>query len=379
MITALALALALLLAPLTASAASLTVGDREDILTSNKPNGWPDGSIGVLKAGSSYTFYAANGNGHSSPDGQPRRVTGTLDDPLANSEASLPIENLLDDFDYIGGGPVYKDASGLMLMFYHAEKWPGGNGKLFWASIGMAKSTDGGNTWTDLGLIITHQTPYNPKATYNAEIGSGAFIIKREKDGRDYFYSYFMNRLGNGADFNYANVSVARARVSDVVSAANAGTAPVFKKYCKASIGVGTFRGTCSATNRPWGEPGLGGLSSPLEPSNQDAIMATVSYNSYLKKYILLGNANQPNFDWPASDIIYLESKDGLQWSGRKILVGEDNRLAFYPTVIDPGPDPRITGSGFYVYYVYSTNPTPEGVSSGNLSRRFITVNRRGK
>jgi len=374
-----ALALALLLTPLPASAASLTVGDREDILTLNKPNGWPDGSIGVLKSGSVYTFYAANGHGHSTPDGQTRRVTGTLDNPLADGEASLPIEDLLDDFNYIGGGPIYTGSSGLMLMFYHSERWPGGNGKLFWASIGLAKSTDGGDTWTDLGLIITHHTPYNPSATYNTEIGSGAFIIKREKDGGDYFYSYFMNRLGNGADFNYANVSVARARVSDVVSAATANTAPVFKKYCKGSVTGGTFRGSCAKAQSPWGEPGLGGLSSPLEAANMDAIFATVSYNSYLKKYILVGNANQANFDWPASDIIYLESKDGLKWSGRKSVVNEENKLAFYPTIIDPGPDPRVTGPGFYVYYVFSNNPTSEALSSGNLSRRLITVNLRGK
>jgi hypothetical protein len=360
--------------PLTGSAATtLTVGERQDILTITRPADWPDGTMGVVKTDTTYTFWAANGLVGSSPVGGPVRLTGTLDNPVSGGATTQSITNLLDAFNYVGGGPVYQHSSGLLLMFYHTEKWPGGNAVNFWASIGMAKSTDGGDTWTDLGLIITHQTPFDPNATYSADIGSGSFVVKREADGNDYFYTYFQNRVGNGADFNIVNLSVARAKVSDVVSAANANATPVFKKYCKGNVNVGTFRARCSSAQRPWGEPGLGGISSPLEARNLDAIFTAVSYNRYLRKYILLANAAQPGFDWPASDIVYLESRDGLKWSRRKIVVHQPNTLAFYPSIIDPGSDPQTTGQNFYLYYVYSESPTTEGIIGGALSRRSIS------
>ena len=41
-------------------------------------------------------------------------------------------------------------------MIYHAERWIDPNAWLpFYSELGLARSMDGGDTWTDLGPIIT--------------------------------------------------------------------------------------------------------------------------------------------------------------------------------------------------------------------------------
>ena len=146
----------------TETKCSLSVGDQEVILSNDQLRAaglknWPDTVLGVWRDGDTYHFIGAspqdNGNLQYSA-----LTNGTLDNPIADStELTIPIRGVKDTFGYIGGGPVYRDPqSGTLILFYDTEKYrPDGSG--VHNTTGMAKSTDNGKTWTDLGAVsYTH-------------------------------------------------------------------------------------------------------------------------------------------------------------------------------------------------------------------------------
>ena len=239
--------------PPTPPSSSLQIGSREDLLTKDTIQArglcfWPDGVMGVLSSQNTHTFFGNSGGGCSSPDGLPSKTIGTLINPIVTSVSPrIPILNMKHGYNYSGGGPVYEDpASGTLLMFYHAEKWPGGDYRPFWSLLGMAKSSDNGASWADLGEIISPSTPFSETGTSSLDVSSGSFVIVGP-----YFYVCF-NDLS--ADDGYMRAAVARAKVADVLNAAISQNDVVpWKKYY----------------NGDWNEPGLGdGLvsSKPIDP-----------------------------------------------------------------------------------------------------------------
>lgn len=326
----------------------ITVGARETIKTRAqlKTLGlttWPDGTSGVMKSGSSYTFYSP----HSATSSKTIiRATGSLTNPTATIKTITP-RSLKSNYDYYSGGPVYRDpATGTMVMITHTERGVSGG---VWSSLAMARSTDGGSTWTDLGEIITPRLPITsvPSVAQSVDVGGGSYVVVG-----DYFYVYFADRL----DGNVSTLlSVARAKVSDVIAAARRSTPTkvAWSKYYNGS----------------WTQPGLGGLSSPLENANRtSADFPTVSYNSYLKKYIMIVSA-----DWPKTNLHMLESTDGLNWGNRRILESESGE-SYYSTIVGTGTNPSITDKQFYVYYTYSALGGEQRWTDAVLARRLITL-----
>lgn len=311
------------------SGEGIIVGPEEVVMpTHKKPYSWPDGNMGIIKSGSSYEFFAA-------ADGYPKRTTGTLANPQAQGLADLKIEQLKSPYPYAAGGPIYQDPhSGTLLMIYHAERWiVPGNWLPFYSELGIARSMDGGGTWTDLGPIITPHAPfasdYFQVRRLTFDVGGGGYVIIG-----DYMYVYFNDLLKDGEDYTGLNLAVARARVADVVDAAiNEGRAALWTKY---------FNGA-------WTEPGIRGRSTALAPGNQDVHWGDVSYNSYLNKYISIA-AGAP---WPATDLYWTESKDGLHWTNYSRIVS-DSEHKYYVTVVGLGDNPRETGGKFFIYYIRS-------------------------
>ena len=305
------------------------VGSEEIILQNDKkPYSWPDGNMGIIKSGSFYHFFAA-------ADGYPKRTIGTLDNPQAQRVTDLKIEHLKNSYPYVAGGAIYKNPfTGTLLMIYHAERWIDPNAWLpFYSELGLARSMDGGDTWTDLGPIITPHVPFSSEyfqvRRQTFDVGGGGYLIIG-----DYFYVYFNDLLQDGDDYTVLNLAVARARVSDVVDAAvNRGRAALWTKY---------FDGA-------WSEPGIGGRSTPLAPGNQEVHWGDVSYNSYLNKYISIA-AGAP---WPDTDLYWTESEDGLRWTNYCRIVS-DVAHKYYVTVVGLGNNPRETEAKFYVYYIRS-------------------------
>jgi len=335
----------------TETKCSLSVGDQEVILSNDQLRAaglknWPDTVLGVWRDGDTYHFIGAspqdNGNLQYSA-----LTNGTLDNPIADStELTIPIRGVKDTFGYIGGGPVYRDPqSGTLILFYDTEKYrPDGSG--VHNTTGMAKSTDNGKTWTDLGVIV--DTEFPGWADWNVGTGNGPFTINGE-----YFYIYINDVLVANPRFDIGT-TVARAKVSDVLNAAiNQNTVVPWFKYYQGG----------------WDQPGIGGKSSPIEIGNPQSNMFYVSYNEYLDRYIKINDSVQGN-----STILYLsESTDGIHWTIR-VPIDVSTGYKVYPTIIGLGSDPRITGKDFYVYYVFTPNWF-EGDAHGQaiLARRKIS------
>lgn len=328
----------------TGSLHTMTIGPREVVLemAALKDVGlkaWPDGNIGVLRSGAHYTFFAAN----SSSVGQ---AVGTLDNPLSVSvRPGLQIQEMRQAYDYAGGGPVYRDeATGMLLMFYHAEKWMGADPTRFWSTIGMAKSVDAGNTWRDLGEIIAPHVPFGSRPH---EITGGTFAVVG-----DYFYVYFRDLVRSGSTFTTNNLAVARAAVADVVAAALANTVASWMKFHDGA----------------WREPGLGGFSSRLEIGNPRSNFMSVSYNTSTCTYLLV--VVEASEDW---DLYVTESPDGLTWSPRVRIEGEHGE-SYAPTIIGLGAEPRDSTQAFYVYYAFSASGPSGRWSDTVLARRRLTL-----
>jgi hypothetical protein len=151
------------------------------------------------------------------------------------------------DKDYAGPGAVVTAANGKdLLMIYHAEAHNcGGLDTMPTLGIGLARSSDGGLTWTRRGEIISSSAPQPPCASIRFN-GAGNPVALMTKE-RDYFYVYFVEWLPDRPE----EIRMARSPVS-------ADAAPgSWTKY---------YRGEFS-------QPGLGGLSDPVIPcpSPEDA------------------------------------------------------------------------------------------------------------
>ena len=195
---------------LAAELANFSVGKREVITTKEQRDKlglqwFIDGNFGVVKTGNKYQFYGANGH-------KPVRVTGTLKNPTQKVE-HVTILSKNQNFKYLSGGPLYRDPkSKRIFLFYHAEIHRG-TAQNFYSVLGLCVQTDKeGLQFEDLGPIFQANVS-NEKAETTVEICGSPFVIK---DG--YFYLYARDVLAKGK-IKQCNLSVARAKVSDVVRA----------------------------------------------------------------------------------------------------------------------------------------------------------------
>ena len=307
---------------------------------------FPDGHMSVQKTGSLYRF---TGAGVSGAIASPLDAIGTLNNPVSQQEPiANPIQGLKEDYDYAAGGPIYKDAStGIWIMVYHGEKWPQGDPTRFVPFTNLAKSTDNGNTWTDLGMILSSFPPYDPNCQVDCGgTGAAPFILKNEVDGQ-YMYLYHNDTT--------ASFAVSRAKISDIVSEAVQGRAALFTKY---------YNGSFS-------QPGLEGLSDPIfGGTSLISAFYDVSYNSSLGKYIIVA----PILDAQGFNLYFMESEDGINWVlSQAITSGTPEH--FYVTITDDnGNDSRTTGQTFYIYYTYSIIGAWQRWEDAVLARRLITI-----
>ena len=331
-----------------AAAQTVTAGPEVKILdnaqwTKARLPVWPDGTFGILKSGSTYSFFAAHGS--ATPDGTPTRGLGTLDNPIAyGTTMGIAIQNMKNNYGYVGGGPIYRNGS-LLLMFYHAET-PHGDGN-FSTTLGMAKSTNAGDSWTDLGPIITANYPLIvTPGRCTTDLGGGTFLING-----GYFIVSFRDRL---TDCSEIYVAAARAKVLDVVSAAeNQNDVVPWTKY---------FNGS-------WSEPGLGGRSTELA-DGKHVSWRSISYNSYLRKWIMVAQA-RPDPSIRQVKLTLFQSSDGLFWTNRMQLESDPGNSG-YPTIVGLGNDPGVSDAEFYVYYLSFTS----FLEDGGISRRTIRLRR---
>lgn len=328
---------------------------------------WPDTPVGVARTrdGSGYLFFGSDGGCHLNCSGKNSRggsitvSTGTLDHPLGTppGDPNPPVHeflipnssNLPDDFDYVGGGPVYRipdgePGAGDLLIVYHAER----PANPFWSWLGLAKSSDEGETWQDLGLIISGTHPYNANGAL--DIGDGTLVANDPETGQKYFYIYF------GTDTTY--LSVARAPYDELLCAifmADPARMPATGRFHKYYEGQ-------------WSSAGLDGPASELFPAvtGETDGDPQVFWSSYRRRFIAIEDNGQY--------IAYGESVDGLHWPAMQVLLGTNPQTPVYgyANAVGLGADPTILGATFYSYYT----AWPQGVSwqPATLNRLTITT-----
>ncbi len=330
---------------------------------------WPDTPLGVLKTTSGYLFFGSDGGLHArqfwrgAPTGYGKygsivMTAGTLDEPLGTQapldvdvapSADAAVNPNYPAYTYAGGGPVYevppgRPYAGDLLATYHAEL---PNDPLY-AVLGLAASTDRGRHWTDLGEIIRLNQAYVPGLS-GFEIGDGPLVVS--PDGQ-YFYVYFPDWLANGtaATTITTRMSVARAPVSAVLDTAFGAShhAVPFEKF---------YSGTWDL------QPGIGGLSTDLNPHSSIAGYLDVHYDSALSRYVLIVS-NDTAFG-------YAESLDGLNWTV-PLTLGTFGPIAAYPTAVGLGVNPHELGRSFDVFYTHLP-ADGSGWSGGSLDRITIS------
>ena len=227
------------------SGQTITVGSTTEQLTPSQRASvatyWPDGNMGAIyHNGTNYVF---------APTTNPGTVQFTLSNLntwTSGISLDTPATNIqfggsnAFDQNYVGGGAVYYDsASGYLIQMYHGENWFGGSGGgPSYAALGLAYSTDFGNTWNKLGEVISPQSArVNGGVDCQADVGVGTLLVVGS-----YFYAYYTDTPTNCGNLALA---VARAPIATVIAAAEAGTpftsgiGTLFMKY----TGSGTWNG----------------------------------------------------------------------------------------------------------------------------------------
>ena len=337
-------------------------GEKAKPPITDRQNGfaWPDSEFGVFKTEVGYTFFASDGAHHDGNNkyGSVTRTVGTLDNPVGTAP---PIDVIIHrnrdgavnpnygSYTYLGGGRIYlvpkgRRGGGNLLDVYHAEI---NTNTSFYSLLGLAVSRDNGLHWTDLGEIIRPNQPYESDLA-GFDIGSPRLVDS--PDGQ-YFYVYFPDWIANGTIQPTATiVSVARAPIASVLEAAfgERPHAAAFDKYYEGA----------------WSQPGIGGLSTDLNPNAGYAGSANVAYDKAFDRYVLISDDTQ--------HLAYAESVDGLTWTLPVLLrQDENNQTSFdYAVPVGTGDDPNVLGEQFYVFFTYgSAQGWP-----GNTVRRFTVT-----
>lgn len=239
---------------------------------------------------------------------------------------------------------IWRDPEdGLVYGWYHNE--PGGYcpGKgLTVPRIGALVSRDGGETFEDLGIVLSSGDVPNCNAQNGFFAGGhGDFSVVLDPAG-EYFYFLFDNY---GGATSTQGVTIARLAYGD-----RANPVGNVQKY---------YQGA-------WEQPGIGGRVTPILPvrvgwerSNTDAFWGpAVSWNAYIQKYVILLNRACCKPEWPQEGI-YLSFSNDLSnpatWSAPvKILTPQQIGFApgYYPQLVGtaPGESDSLTGQASRIF-----------------------------
>ncbi len=241
------------------------------------------------------------------------------------------------DADYAGADFVYPSSDGKdLLMVYHGENhrfggvrsgW--GAGIHFYATVGLAKSKDGGVTWSRRGAIISS----NDSKPQTAPVAAGASLPGGIVSG-DYVYVFY-TYLPSPYAYDDA-IQVAR---SPVTSDGEPGT---WKKY---------YNGSFS-------QPGLGGRGTSIIPAGACTHVGQPwpGYSDYLKKYVLVFLCNQDS--WAIST-----SADLVNWTQPYVFFEapapfytKGHETDEYVTLVTPGKPGGVIGQSGYALYANSSD-----------------------
>lgn len=257
------------------------------------------------------TFYVL-----TSTNQGPRRMKGSDQFHLGEPE-EIKFDNKVDGWRWIEC--VWQADDGVLYGFYHHEFYVCPGTYLTAPEIGAAKSTDNGLNWTDLGTVVKARPNTIDCKSTNIFFagGNGDFSVMLDKK-KQYLYLYYTTYAG---ELSEMGVAVARMSWKDRDN-------PVgkFHKYYKGK----------------WEEAGLGGLVTPIFPSNSTWMKKSVDgfwgpgihWNTYLKQYVILMNRAVGEPKWPQEGVYISYSgslSDPSKWT-KPERIHEGGR--WYPGVI---------------------------------------------
>jgi len=278
------------------------------IVDGNSPSLWVDGALHV------YTS-----------TGDPLAMSGA--DFFHLGQSASPVVTSRDHYP-IWIESAWRDDDGTIYAWYHHE--PGGvcaNNGLTAPKIGALVSMDGGNTFTDLGIVLSTGDPLDCHAENGFFAGGhGDFSVVLDQDRR-YFYFLFDNYSGPP---EHQGVAVARMPFENRADPVGA----VSKYHAGA-----------------WTEPGIGGQVTPIFPvavswerSDTNALWGpAVHWNTYLQCYAVVLNHTCCKTGWPQEGIyisITPDLSDPGLWSTPTRIMDARN-IGF-----SPGFYPQILGTG---------------------------------
>jgi hypothetical protein len=360
---------------------SLHLGQENTLLTPDQRTkfglqyGPPDGTLGVLLSSGTYTFFSA-ARSSSTCAGTPLvegtyRLGGSLTAITAPYRCRAIIHAGGDpngytfDRDYSAGGPVLAVSnagqSGV-LHIYHGE-WHGGTcrntGVCFYASLGMAISNDGGSTFSKLGEIVQPNVPRSTsiKLGRNLDVGGGTLVLADQNGqyisgsrganfANVYLYVFYADRDPTASTTapcaNNSCIALARARLTDVVTAAFTGNSAafptLFRKYYR-----GNFTEPATSADPDAANPS--GHYTPIvhDAGNFPTVIYDTSVHQYLMAYTTGNNA-----------IVMRRGDNLLTWSNPISTGGISNpgESILYTTLVGEGSNP-LTGNGNpWLFYV---------------------------
>lgn len=235
---------------------------------------------------------------------------------------------------------VWVDPSGPIFGWYHQEHWGvcGAASRLAVPQVGAAVSYNGGETWQDLGAILTAGDPVDCGEQNGYFAGGNGDPSVMLDANHEYFYFFFGHY---GGPLNEQGVVVARMSF-----AARYGPAGAVWKYY----------------NGAWSEPGVGGRTTPIFPAkvgwqdpDTDAFWGpSIEWNTYLKSYVMLLNHSCCTSGFPQDGIYASYSVDlsnPESWSKPKKFI---ESTGWYPQVLGQGDLGTDSQSGqkarLYIY-----------------------------
>ena len=232
---------------------------------------------------------------------------------------------------------AWQDEDGTLYAWYHHE--PGevcADSSLTAPQIGALVSTDGGASYTDLGIVLSSGDPADC-AAHNGFFagGHGDFSVIPDRERR-YFYFVFGNY---GGDPSGQGVAIARMAFEDRANPKGA----VWKYF-----------------ESDWAEAGLGGRLTPIfrakvgwQEAHADSFWGpSIHWNTHLQSYVALLNHACCAPMWPQEGIYATFNRDigdPSTWTEpKRILDAKEIGFApgYYPQVLGVGPGETDTLSG---------------------------------
>lgn len=366
----------------------ITFATHSELVADGFNYGPSDGAFGgVANGATTYTFYG-DAESNAACSGTARNLNGsyafsaTLDHVTGgckrmfgpgDAPAGWAFAN-----DYAGGGQVARfssaGASGLLMVFHSEFHWlnpanppsqkcftSGSTTSVvpcFYSSLGLAISTDNGQTFKIVGQILQ---PAQPLSVFqgggtNMDVGYGSLMVADANgahldnpppdSSRAYFYLLFDDFLPGlpGACATGDCAGIARAAYTDVVSAAQSGdphrVAQLFHKY------NGDWTQPATAFVQGSATPDLSGTSGKFTPlwTDEGAHEPVAIYDRSLDVYLVVYPFNGgPRIR---------ASKDLIHWSKPfPATYTETGNSLIYPTLIGETGDPTVGGLAPRLYF----------------------------